>query len=363
MQERDILSTGHQCGYMSCYSMHPTLEYRFKKFMASMPGVESIDELIPTSAFPGKPRADYIFGARQIIVELKTLKVDPSQKVGKELDKHRNREDFPLFYGKVELNKILNHLPDGRNVNRKIYRNVTRSIEDAFRSAENQIEGTENILELKGNVGLLVILNEMIEVFSPDIVASRVSELLCARENRTNPFSSIDYVWLLFESHSINVPGKPPGHPSTLLEGPMAHEFEWFRAHFDLLEAEWARSCGSPLYVWKDAPKKLADVRFQFLNPQRNKGEMKRHDFFERQYEAMPYLRHLTDTQVRDHGAKVFNGLRPYSQRAFENTDSSDPTLKALELAWIHFMEEARHRGLDLSYLRKLQHVAGKDLT
>ncbi len=158
-----------------------TLEDRFKQFFGSLPGIEPIDTLFPAGSFPNKRRADYLLAQRSIVIELKTLKNDTSAKVEKELTRHRNRSDFPLIYGSVEVSKVLRHLPDGEQINQKIYQDIARSVEDAVRSAETQITDTEEILSLTGNVGLLVLLNENIDVLSPHVVVRRTSELLCRR--------------------------------------------------------------------------------------------------------------------------------------------------------------------------------------
>src|SRR5207247_7205363 len=134
--------------------MSSDLESRFQAFLEACPGSESLDTLLADRKFDGHRRADYLLKDRKIIVELKSIESDPSAKAEFELSRHRNRDDFPVFYGEVELRKVLAHLPDGDQIHERIYTRTTRSIEDAARSAEEQLRSTKELLGLDGAVGL-----------------------------------------------------------------------------------------------------------------------------------------------------------------------------------------------------------------
>lgn len=60
------------------------LEKRISDFLRSLPGVESIDELLKSSRHPGRRRADYLLEHRRVIAELKTLKADAAPKIDAE---------------------------------------------------------------------------------------------------------------------------------------------------------------------------------------------------------------------------------------------------------------------------------------
>src|SRR5688572_21624861 len=97
------------------------LERRFHRFITAVGGTEAIDALLAGRNLENERRADYLLANRRVILELKGIKTDTSSKVDKELDKHRERDDYPLTYGEVELQKVLRHLPDGAQINRRIY--------------------------------------------------------------------------------------------------------------------------------------------------------------------------------------------------------------------------------------------------
>jgi len=327
------------------------LEDRFIQFLSSWPEAEKIDDIVPSGAFPGKKRADFLLSNRSIVVELKTLKTDMSPKVDKELDKHRNRDDFTLIYGPVELQKKMRHLPNQENINIRIYRNITRSIEDAVRSAERQVQDTKEILDIHDAIGLVVLLNEGIEVLSPDIAGRKVSELLCRERSDGSIGSSISFVWCLFESHIAEFEGHPSAFPCILLEGPNAESLGWFDALFSDLLNGWARYNNANL-VHSNA-EKITDLSYRNSQPEEPKDPLKltRQEHWEQRYSANPYLRGIEDDDVLAHGAKVFSTLTPYFLKGGPRLPMHQ--LEPLFAAWSDFLQESRHRGLDLKGFHK----------
>jgi hypothetical protein len=327
-----------------------TLENRFKQLMASLSGVESVDALLPPGSFVGKQRADYLVANRRVVLELKTLKVDPSAKIEAELSQHRNRNDFPLIYGSVELPKILRHLPDGDKINQRIYRNISRSVETAVRGAETQISDTEEIFNLLKPVGLLVLLNESIDVLDPKVVVRKTSELLTRERTDGSMHTSIDFVWLLFEGHAIETIDGSTARPSILLEGPTANSFDWFIPEFNQIQIAWSAFNNTPLR--HASVEQIADMPFRLTKSDHATPpeKLKRQEIWERHYNASPYLRHFNDSDVLDHGTKVYQLLLPYFLK-----DSPRIPMEQLEplfIKWSDFLQESRRRGLNLRHLQ-----------
>ena len=321
--------------------MAESLENRFHQFVMSIEGTESIDALLAGRTLPNERRADYLLANRRAILELKTLKTDTSPKVEKEMDKYRERDEFPLIYGEVELQKILRHLPDGAEINKRIYRNITRSVEDALKSAEEQIENTAKLFELDGAVGLLVLLNEEVEILSPDVVAHKVSELLS--RPRKDSVTSINFVWMLFESHVTG-----GAHPCIVLEGPITDRFPWFGEAIDKLQELWARFNRSPLV--HSNVECITDLPFQSSSPDDMQPPtyLTRQEQWEQRYKAVPYLRTLSDDEVLVFGARAFKKLMPYFLKGGPRLPFEQ--LEPLLIEWSDFLQESRHRGLDLKH-------------
>jgi len=68
----------------------PNLKERFERFMSILPGVEHVDALMEQCNLPGRQRADYLAFNRSVIIEQKSLDVDPDYKVPEFFEKHTN---------------------------------------------------------------------------------------------------------------------------------------------------------------------------------------------------------------------------------------------------------------------------------
>ena len=136
-----------------------SLEERFLEFLSSLRGVESIDDDFTKIELGCGPRADFLLDERRIILEVKTLKVDPKYKVEKRLNKYRARDDFPLFFGTQDIQGVLKHLHDGEAINEEIFHAITRSIQAGVEKANRQIGSTMVSLGLPGACGVVAMLN------------------------------------------------------------------------------------------------------------------------------------------------------------------------------------------------------------
>jgi hypothetical protein len=325
--------------------MAESLESRFTEFLKSLPGSESIDAL----TLPVDPRhrrkADFLLADRKIIVELKTLTTDTSPKIELAVEKHRHREEFPLFYGTTDLQRVLAHLPDGDAINRNIYMSITRSVEDNVRSAEEQISHTRQVLDLPNAIGLLVILNETVQVLDPTLVGHRVANLM--RRTRTGNSSSatLDFTWLLFESHSLGSNSRLPTFPSMLICGERAASFPEFVAFHNNVQRRWAAFNGAAFVDGgSTSPNSLEyTATAELLKPRPH--VLPRHELWRSQYRVNPYLRQLTDASVLELGRAILQRLTPHFLKG--GPDFAAEVVTPLLEEFAHFQEEASHRCLD----------------
>lgn len=220
----------------------PCLEERFKRFLASLSSSEEIDSLALPVDRKHPRKADFLLAGRKVIVELKTLTDDTSQKIEPIVVKHGDREDFPLLYGTTDLRTVLSHLSDGEKIYRRIYFSITRSIEKAVRKAEKQISHTRHVLNLPNSVGLLIVLNESVKGLDPTVVGYRVANLMCRTRTGASSSATLDFVWLLFESHSLGSDTELPAFPSMLIRGELAPRYPWFDAFWEDISRCWASS-------------------------------------------------------------------------------------------------------------------------
>lgn len=333
------------------YQSKSGLEERFARFIEALPNAEAIDRLQLPPDPSRRRKADFLLGNREVIVELKTLSDDTSHKVDAVADKHRHREDFPLFYGEADVRKVLSHLPDGDDIYRRMVWSLTRSVEGCVRSAEEQITHTRSVLGLPKAVGLLVILNESIRILDPGLVGHRVAQLM--RRERTGNCDSekVDFVWLLFESHALGTVNGVPATTSMIIRGERADCFPWFTSFHRDVVARWglANNCvtvdgGSP------NPTKLRFQATEDLTAP-SATDLPRHEVWRRQYRERPYMRALGDEGVLARGADILKRLVPHFLKEGPGylPERDNPLMEQ----FTHFLEEAGFRALDFRDMPK----------
>ncbi|MEH0092551.1 hypothetical protein V6235_05935 [Vibrio metschnikovii] len=107
-------------------------EDNFKSFMAQYEPIEDLDEM--EEKFPdGTKIADYTI-RDVVVIELKTLKEDPTQRMENYFHEVMKRPDFPAIYGELNFRRVVSLLPDGERVIRKFEQKTFRQIETIMRS-------------------------------------------------------------------------------------------------------------------------------------------------------------------------------------------------------------------------------------
>lgn len=309
------------------------MEERFHRFALSLEGSESVDELrLDTSM---GQRADYLWRSRSVIVEVKTVRGDPQDKVDKTIDELGKREDFPVILGSAPVDNVLERLPDGAELLRKLHQAVMRSVEAAFRDSKRQIANTKALLGLDDALGILVLLNPDIEALDPVDTGREISRLM---QNRQQQDWTIDVVWLLSEAHFAQ-----GAHPCILIEGDRIERFVWGDAFTAKLNHLWAQFNDSPV-LHSDATL-LTDVPFQ-RKSERLEGPPTNEQRWRANYRAAPYLAMLEDDAVRAFGHQAVMDLMPYFLVGGPRKPMFE--LEPLMERWTHFLEEASARGLDV---------------
>lgn len=190
----------------------PTLRKRFEAFIETMPGYESVDELLRGDARHGLKRADYLLGNRAVIVEQKVLEVDPGPKAQAFMD-HFMEERGVVLYGQCTSDAFFAGHPDAERHKRRLYLALTRRLEEIVSDADKQTASTRGLFSIPDAGGLLVIINEGAPTLDVNVVAHRVGQML----NNIGPDGGSRYrnnsaVLIIQECHMLDV-----RHPTTLL--------------------------------------------------------------------------------------------------------------------------------------------------
>ena len=241
----------------------------------------------------------------------------------------------------------MKHLTDGKDINKRIFYHITRSVEDATRSAEDQISNTARILGLSKSVGVLILLNEGIDILTPEVVATRVAILMRRKSDDGTGRSPIAYTWMLFESRTVSSGPADKTFPTVILEGPLASKYPWFSGLLNYLQFSWAQFNGHPL-LQADS-KDLSELKMMSLSDASSpkpRHKITRQQLWELRYNEHPYLRGLSDSEVFRHGKATVESLRSYF--LVGGPKATPEQMEAFISKWSDFLCEARHRGLDL---------------
>jgi hypothetical protein len=334
--------------------MTDSLNQRFKAFISQLPSAEVIDNLEFSPEFDKSKRADFLVENREAIIEIKSLESDPEHKIHNELENHQERDEYPLFYGEMELNKVLKHLPDGDEIQKKLFYKISRSIEQSFREADKQIRATKEILSCPDSIGLLVLLNENISVLSPEVISFRVSQLLAKMDDDGSPhYKNITSVWFILENFSLKTRKGDKLFPSIVIDGPAAVNRPQLTRILNILQGKWAAFNGIP-YITADI-RKISDSDFIRLSELDKEHEplKPRHEIWRKQYRNSPYLRSLSDDAVLNHGARLLRFIAPGFLKGGPKLPF-DQMAQFME-GFTHFLEEVRFRGLDLKKMPKIE--------
>jgi len=223
------------------------LEERFVFFVRNVIEAECIDDLeLSTDQQKGK-KADYLFENRKHIMELKSLQSDSFDKVDKVLEPYTRRANWPIIFGAVDLQEVLKGLPDGKKINAEIVEAVTDSIEGVIESANRQIRTTQETFNLHDSSGILVILNDVVETLTPELVHYRINKCLKKiYSNGTPRFPKVEVVVVITTVHYTQVNAQLMAMPIMIIPRESANS-DRARSFADSLIRRWSEFEKRPL--------------------------------------------------------------------------------------------------------------------
>lgn len=320
---------------------------KFQEFLELLPNSESIDEVAKDIDHEGVQIADYLFLDRKIVCELKTLNKDTKEKVDAIVRDLEQRDDYPIFYGKWDVNKILDNLHDGKDIQAKMAYKVTSPIEGTIKDANRQIRDTKRLLDIPDAKGLVVIINESVEILDAKITSWRISQ--CLRKKKKDGsvrFESIDVVWFLDEAHELDIRPGLKGPVSVQISGQSDDEFTI--DYTECLMYQWSAFVGIPIEFTPETNLTDADLKFKKEvnrdDPQAKR--MTRQEFWEHSYKADPYLRKLDETDLFEYGRELFKRMTPHFLK--KGPKRSETEAREDMEKFTHLMQEIEHRGLDI---------------
>jgi len=165
--------------------------------------VEDLD-LAANRAPSGIAVADYAV-RDLIVIELKTVKKNPAQKMNKHFHEIMERSDFPAIYGEFDFRKSVGLLPDGEEIITQIETKAFRQIESIISKANKQIKSTVQYLNMDYRTCGALIINELAEFFEPDVLVDYVKKKLVSRVDGKLRFTNIHQVILFQGTHKLKI--------------------------------------------------------------------------------------------------------------------------------------------------------------
>lgn len=322
-----------------------SLEHRVVQFLSALPGAENIDHLPLTIDQSKAKKADFFIDNRRVICELKSLQSDVKGKIDALMEPLTGGPQAPAFYGEWEIEKILRIAPDGEKIRRKIFENATSSVLRLFRKANEQIATTRSGFDLPHASGVLVLINDLVPLLSPEILMQRIAELIAKIEiDGRSTFEEIEAVWVLSETHEYDI---GEGRKAVLSMVIVRNENSKGSSTLGQLQKAWAAANGMRY-------QEMAAEMLGILpsNETRDPNPVPRsplplHERVSLAYRARPYLRHHSTPQLKDYFSKLFPAIAA-SMAKGASPDQRQHLHFLMEL-FTHFLEEIRERGIDMN--------------
>jgi hypothetical protein len=217
------------------------LRERFEAFIETYDGFENIDTLLKgNDQSAGKNRADYLLQGRKIIVEQKTLEVDPSYRPQNFVNKLMERGRIIVF-GTVSTRQL------SEPIRRELTLDLTKNLDALVAKADKQTRDTRQIFSIPDAMGVLVILNEQATTLTPDIIRyglEMVFQKRVAVGSLRYPHN--DAVILIPEAHKVDTPN---GYRIPLFSfiSPHGRANEEFAQFWNVFIGAWAKFNDVPL--------------------------------------------------------------------------------------------------------------------
>jgi hypothetical protein len=236
-------------------------------------------------------KADYKCLGGLVVIELKTLEDDASERMDNLIGELRQRPDWPAFLGSASMHSVLKHVNEPEAVSRQLVDRVGRAIKRHIRKANKQLAAHEKAFPRKNTVRIMVLVNEDHETYDPETVAYIAHHLLSRREHGALLYPHIDAVIFLSERHAGYI-NRQITFPIVCIEGVAVENAVWKRNVTELFLTRWATWCGLPLYHSDMGAQEFATI-------DHIPEEVKRYEQWELDYKRNPYMRGFTNEQLR----------------------------------------------------------------
>ena len=309
--------------------------------------LETQDHVRPLDGHVDQPMnvkmADYLFFHGRAVTELKTLKIDPKDKIFSQAKAAMDSDDFPLIFGDYDLEAAIKAMPDGQATINRIFAKATTVVEGVCRKARDQIESTKKHLGLNPETpGILLVLNDTVESIPVAQLVDRFNFWLeGGSEKRSDRFSHIDFVVLIQTTYRVkNL--KDRMVPAFIIYNecnPHRHHLVEKDIH-EFLES-WAHSQGHRYTTAQN----IHSLKFEPDQPSAPPPKT-RQEHIEHRYRQNRYLEVLPEEEFIKYGCEVMSRMMSIVLKG--GPKPSEATAMSYMDQFAEFLEECRMRSFDL---------------
>lgn len=344
---------GHVIAYkkeMSAQSPTPTrierrgkvlpLTPRFTRFLREALSSVPLDNIQDST----QKRPDFSCWRDLLVIEVKSLEEDVTERMSnltKELEK---REDWPTFMGEWPTDSVVRNLKekDQKAVRWKIFDRIGRAINNHLKKASKQLAAYAKDHPRANQVRVVVLINEDREVYHPNLVSLIIQKALARQGKNIPEYKGIDAVLYMTARHG-RPDGKNIAHPIIMIPGLAMKNYPWKNRVLDFLVQRWCQWEGAR-YIECD-PAGFEAIVNSFTTIEHIPDQMQRQDLWRLAYRRNPYMRSWTYEKLLDYWDDV-DIMSLFAFIKDSPVKLSDAAItKSLE-QFTHLLEEIAHRGL-----------------
>jgi hypothetical protein len=274
-----------------------------------------------------------------VLIEMKHLENAQNERINETYKSRVPAGEVPFYYGKRRLD--LNQFSNGREIASAIISKLARTLETHLGKANDQFEEYRKRNPRKNSVSICLLLNSLIDEFSPDVVIYAVQQKLRQPSAAGLRFADIDAVLYVSEKHAQKLPDGRIAFAIAQIVCAPAIEQRWKMPIVERLLQSWSefRTGDAAVFGRPNQFESVVDVP----------PKMPHHESWKLSYRRNPYLRPLTDRQlmVHFHRCVGFSALLSHGSCQMPSMEEHLGYVRDFGDA----IEEINHRGIDLRQL------------
>lgn len=267
----------------------PDLPAAFTRFVVHHLGGRSLDDRKDEEAKLGK-FPDFACYRNLVLIEMKHLEVEQNERVNAAYKSRVRADEEPMFFGTRRLD--VSAFSNGDEIASAILSKLAQTIETHLRKANRQFEEYRERNPRKNSLSVCVLLNSKIDEFNPDVVMRAVYGKMKPTSAGLR-FPHIDAVLYISEKHVQRLSDGRAAFALVQIIGLPAEERRWKMDVVEHVMQRWSefRTGGVAAMGRSDQFESIFDVP----------PKMARHEAWKLAYRRNPYLRGLTNQQLKIH--------------------------------------------------------------